>query len=70
MNLTVTLSDAQLAELARLLVPLVRAELESAQTDGNFSPWLSVAEAADYLRVSPRTIERELESAGACEPTR
>jgi excisionase family DNA binding protein len=59
-DVTLTLSDAQLAELARLLVPLVRAEL-AAETSGNGSPWLSVAEAGDYLGVSGRTIERELE---------
>jgi excisionase family DNA binding protein len=59
-NLTLTLSDEQLAEIARQLAPLVRAELEVEASDAG-SPWLSIPEAAEYLRLSPRTIERELE---------
>jgi excisionase family DNA binding protein len=59
-NLTLTLSAEQLAELARQLAPLVVAELEREASPGG-SPWLSVAEAARYLSVSERTIERAIE---------
>jgi excisionase family DNA binding protein len=58
MRLTFELTDEQLAELARLLVPLVLVELEH---DDGGSPWLSIAAAAAYLSVSERTIEREIE---------
>ena len=58
MNLTLTLSADQLAEIAQQVAPLVLAELEPEAAD---SPWLSVTAAADYLSVSERTIERAIE---------
>jgi excisionase family DNA binding protein len=57
-NLTLTLSADQLAEIAQQVAPLVLAELEPEAAD---SPWLSVTAAADYLSVSERTIERAIE---------
>jgi excisionase family DNA binding protein len=34
------------------------AEVVATMTDGGGSPWLGLDEAAEYLRVSPRTLER------------
>jgi excisionase family DNA binding protein len=56
-NLTLTLTDEQLAELAHQVAPLVLAELAEP---GGPSPWLSLAKGAEYLGVSERTIEREI----------
>lgn len=40
----------------------VQARLELLEEEtGRGSPWLSIEEAADYLRVSPRTLERQLD---------
>jgi excisionase family DNA binding protein len=36
------------------------AERLEVSTVVDYSPWLSLDEAADYLRVSPRTLERQL----------
>lgn len=58
MRLALELSPEQMADLARELAPLVAAELQGE--GGTASPWLSLADAADYLCVSPRTLEREL----------
>ena len=60
MNLTLTLSDEQLAELARQVAPLVARPEPGGGTEQD-SPWLSIAAAAGYLSVSERTIEREIE---------
>lgn len=57
MNLTFTLTDEQLAELARQVAPVVLAELAER---GGPSPWLSLADGAAYLGVSERTLEREV----------
>jgi excisionase family DNA binding protein len=59
MKLTLTLTDEQLAELARQVAPLVAERLAREVAPGG-SPWLSIVDAADYLSVSPRTIEREI----------
>jgi excisionase family DNA binding protein len=56
-NLTLTLTDEQLAELAGRLAPLVLAGI--ADRDGP-SPWLSLADGAAYLGISERTLEREI----------
>jgi excisionase family DNA binding protein len=55
-NLTLTLTAEQLAELARQVALLVQLEPEAAD-----SLWLSVTAAAAYLSVSERTIERAIE---------
>jgi excisionase family DNA binding protein len=54
-NLAFTLTDEQLAEIARQVAPLV---LAGSADRGEPSPWLSLADAAAYLSVSERTIER------------
>jgi excisionase family DNA binding protein len=43
----------------QLVEERVRATLEAQASNGG-SPWLSLDEAAEYLRVSPRTLERQL----------
>jgi excisionase family DNA binding protein len=43
----------------QLVEERVRATLEALASNGG-SPWLSLDEAAEYLRVSPRTLERQL----------
>ena len=60
MNLTLTLTAEQLAELARQVAPLVQLEPEATE-----SPWLSVAAAAAYLSVSARTSNAR-SRAGGC----
>jgi len=55
-NLTLTLTAEQMAELARQVAPLVQLEPKATE-----SPWLSVTAAAAYLSVSERTIERAIE---------
>lgn len=57
MNLTFTLTDEQLAELARQVAPLV---LDGIADRGGPSPWLSLPDAAAYLGVSERTLERAI----------
>ena len=57
--LAVTDPQTMLAELVRVVEEL-RArvqELEQGETAPR-SPWLSIAEAADYLRTSERTVHR------------
>lgn len=54
--------SAEIVEaLERLVDERVREALE-AGANGDGSPWLTLDEAADYLRVSPRTLERLLEA--------
>lgn len=47
------------AAIEQLVADRVREHLEAAAS-GHPSPWLSLEEAADYLRVSPRTLERRI----------
>lgn len=50
--------------LAAALERLVDERVEAALAErdaGNGSPWLTLDEAAEYLRVSPRTLDRLLE---------
>jgi excisionase family DNA binding protein len=56
-RLTFELTDEQVAELARQVAPLVLAQIAER---GGPSPWLSIVDAASYLSVSERTLEREI----------
>lgn len=60
MNVELLLDDVQLAELAALVAPLVRGGKPVEER----SPWRSIADAAEYLSVGERTIERAI-SAGS-----
>jgi excisionase family DNA binding protein len=60
-NLTFTLTDEQLSELARQVAPIV---LDGIADRGGPSPWLSLADAAAYLSVSERTLERAVARGG------
>ena len=53
------LSEALSAELERLVDERVEAAL-AARPEHDGSPWLTLAEAADRLRVSERTIARKV----------
>ena len=57
MNLTVTLTEAQIAELAERAAAIV---FERVQRDGVASPWLSVRDGAAYLGVSERSLGRAI----------
>jgi excisionase family DNA binding protein len=51
-------------ELVDAIEQLVSDRVEAALdqvTSGDLNPWLSLEEAAEYLRVSPRTLERRIE---------
>jgi excisionase family DNA binding protein len=51
-------------ELVDAIEQLVSDRVQAALvqvTSGDLKPWLSLEEAADYLRVSPRTLERRIE---------
>lgn len=56
---TVTLrpGDPLVAALADLLIPVVRAEAQSAAAAAQ-SPWLTVKEAAEYLRCNRNRIDK------------
>jgi excisionase family DNA binding protein len=56
-RLEITLTDGQVAEIARQVASLLAA---NGSTDEPAPCWFSPSEAADYLRVSGRTIEREI----------
>jgi excisionase family DNA binding protein len=57
-RLSASLAPAVVEALLELIDQRV-AEADPAQADA--SPWLSIGEAAPYLKVSERTIEREIE---------
>jgi excisionase family DNA binding protein len=57
-RLRAALAPELVAAIEELVDERVRERLE-AQTHAG-SPWLSLEEAADYLRVSPRTLERQI----------
>lgn len=46
--------------IEQLVEERVREQLEELPGAASSSPWLSLDEAADYLRVSPRTLERRI----------
>ncbi len=58
-RLQTLLAPEVLAALEELVAERVAAEIDSV-ADGNGSPWLSLRQAAGYLGLSERTIEREL----------
>lgn len=58
-RLRLLLAPAVVEALEDLIAERVRAELAGAQESD--TPWLSLAEAADYLGVSTRTLERMIE---------
>lgn len=61
-RLLAALSPELVAALEELVDERVSERLgaQDANGNGSASPWLSLDEAADYLRVSPRTLERQL----------
>jgi excisionase family DNA binding protein len=58
-RLLVSLSPELVAAIEELVSDRVHAALEEG-TIVSSSPWLSLEESAEYLRVSPRTLERQL----------
>jgi excisionase family DNA binding protein len=46
--------------IEQLVEERVREQLEAAGTPSTSSPWLSLEEAGDYLRVSTRSLERRI----------
>jgi excisionase family DNA binding protein len=60
LTLAIPLTPEQLRLLAEQTADLLRPEL-LAQSGEGASPWLSTPEAAKYLGVSKRTIERAVE---------
>jgi excisionase family DNA binding protein len=58
-RLLAALSPDLVAAIEELVAERVRGALE-ANGNGDGSPWLSIDEAAAYLRVSPRTLERRI----------
>ena len=59
-RLSAVLSPDLVEAIEELVEERVRERLDSAGAGGSSSPWLSLNEAADYLRVSPRTLERRI----------
>jgi excisionase family DNA binding protein len=66
-RLLAALSPDVVAAIEELIAERVREALE-ANGSGDGSPWLSVEEAADYLGVSRRMVERRVK-AGQIVPT-
>jgi excisionase family DNA binding protein len=58
-RLLAALAPELVEAIEQLVVDRVQAALQAGASSGG-SPWLSLEEAADYLRVSPRTLERQL----------
>jgi excisionase family DNA binding protein len=58
-RLLASLSPELVDAIEQLITDRVQAALET-QGRGSSSPWLSLEEAAAYLRVSERTLERQL----------
>jgi excisionase family DNA binding protein len=60
------LRDVLAADLLAALVKLVdeRIEAELAARDDGGNPWLTLAEAAEYLHVSGRTVSRLIKARG------
>ena len=61
-RLLAALSPDIVAALEELVDERVRERLEGQSKILDSSPWLSIDEAADYLGVSPRTLERRIAS--------
>ena len=60
-RLEAVLSASVVEAIEALVAEMVRVELaESVSEEGARSPWFSIAEAAEYLRTSERTIERAI----------
>ena len=59
-DLLLTLPPETLEAIAQRAADLVIDRLRGEQADG--SPWLSIAEAAEYLRTSTRTVQRLVQS--------
>jgi excisionase family DNA binding protein len=57
-ELTALLSAELVTALEAMIDRRVDAALAASRPTGNDSPWLALDEAADYLRVSIRTLER------------
>jgi excisionase family DNA binding protein len=58
-RLLAALSPEVVAALEELVDARAR-ELLDGNGNGSASPWLSLGEAADYLRISVRTLERKI----------
>jgi excisionase family DNA binding protein len=62
-RLLASLSPELVAALEEFVEERVREGLaNTVEGNGTASPWLSLDEAADYLRVSPRTLERRIKT--------
>jgi excisionase family DNA binding protein len=55
-RLALTLPDELVEKIARRAAELVLAEMR--ESNGAGSPWLSLAQAADYIGVSTRQLQR------------
>ncbi|MFN2471052.1 MAG: helix-turn-helix domain-containing protein [Gaiellaceae bacterium] len=55
------LSADLLSAIDELVTERVTAALAEAGQDRTWSPWMEIAPAADYLRVSERTLQRLIE---------
>jgi excisionase family DNA binding protein len=59
-RLAAVLAPGAVNALEELVDELVSERLAGHNANGDGSPWLSLEEAAEYLRVSLRTLERQL----------
>lgn len=59
-RLTTAFAPELVAAFEAFVAERVRAEFDTAARPDAWSPWLSIDEAASYLRVSKRTVERLL----------
>jgi excisionase family DNA binding protein len=68
-RLEAVLAPGVVDAIEELVSDRVRAALEAHSPNVDASPWFSLEEGADYLRVSPRTLERQLARGGICSTT-
>lgn len=59
-RLLAVLAPELVEAIDQLVEERVREQLDSTGTASTSSPWLALEEAASYLRVSPRTLERRI----------
>lgn len=56
LTISLELNDEQLAAIAERVAALLGA----GQANGTSSPWMTISEAAEYLRISERTLDRRI----------